>query len=128
LLDHGADANIRGGRNRSPLHVAIEYGKESVFQLLLDHRAHISNRIGYYDEVLDQYYDYVLSRYGYKYKWQSEINVEIPVTLLEHGAVMSKFYGGIEAEEGLARKDFKRFVAIQMEARKEIRMRPRQKK
>jgi hypothetical protein len=123
LLDHGADANIRGGRNKSPLHTAIEYGRESAFQLLLDHGADISNRIGYYDEALHLYYDSVLRRLG-----GSESNAEIPVILLEHGAVMSKFHGGIEAEEELARKDFKRFVAIQMEAHKEIRMRQRQKK
>jgi hypothetical protein len=114
LLDHGADANIQGERNRSPLHDAIENGGESAFQLLLDHGAHISNLIGYYDEVLDR----MLSNDP-----GSEINAKIPVILLEHGAVISKFHGGIEAEEALARKDFKRFVAIQMEAHKEIRMR-----
>jgi len=56
----------------------------------------------------------------------SESNAEIPVVLLENGAVMSKFHGGIEAEEALAQKDFKRFVAIQMEAHKErVRMEAR---
>jgi hypothetical protein len=122
LLHNGADANIQGGRKGSPLRSAISYGRESAFQLLLDHGAEISIQIGYYDEVLDRYYEKVVRRLR---PW-SEINAEIPVILLEHGAVMSKFHGGIEAEEALARKDFKRFVAIQMEAHKEIQMRQKQ--
>jgi ankyrin repeat protein len=123
LLDHGADVNIQGERNRSPLHDAIENGGESALQLLLDHRAHISNRIGYYDEVLDHYYDKMLRNDP-----GSEIYAKIPVILLEHGAVMSKFHGGIEAEEALARKDFKRFVAIQMDPLKENSMPKKQRK
>ena len=38
--------------------------------------------------------------------------------LLEHGAAVSKFRGGAEAEDALAKKDFKRFVAIQREQRR----------
>jgi ankyrin repeat protein len=115
LLDHGADVNIQGGLNGSPLYAAIEYGRQSAFQLLLDHGANISSQTGHYDDVLDPYYDSPP---------RPKINTKIPVILLEHGAVMSKFHGGIEAEEALARKDFKRFVAIQVEARKEkFRMR-----
>jgi hypothetical protein len=124
LLDHGADVNTQRGLPKSPLHYAIQLCRESTFQLLLDHGADISIQIGYYDEVLDWYYETVVRMFQ---AW-SEINAEIPVILLEHGAVMSKFHGGIEAEEALARKDFKRFVAIQMEAYKEIRMRQRHKK
>jgi hypothetical protein len=121
LLDHGADVNIEGGLNRNSLHAAIQYGRESTFHLLLGHGADISIQIGYYDKVLDRYYETIARRFQ---AW-SEIDAEIPVILLEHGAVMSKFHGGIEAEEALARKDFKRFVAIQMEAHKEIQMRQR---
>jgi hypothetical protein len=90
---------------------------------LLDHGADISSQTGHYDDVLDQYYDSAFLRQGW-----SKTNAGIAVILLEHGAVMSKFHGGIEAEEALARKDFKRFVAIQVEAREEIRMRQWSKK
>jgi hypothetical protein len=123
LLEHGANINLQGGHYGSALQAAICTGRESIFRLLLDHGADISSQTGHYDDVLDQYYDSAFLRQGW-----SKTNAGIAVILLEHGAVMSKFHGGIEAEEALARKDFKRFVAIQVEAREEIRMRQWSKK
>jgi hypothetical protein len=35
--------------------------------------------------------------------------------LLEHGAVVSDFRGGVKAEEALERRDFRTFVDIQRE-------------
>jgi ankyrin repeat protein len=107
LLDHGADVNIQGGRlHRSPFDAAIKYGREHTFLRLVDHGADIRTQIGYYDKVL------------LWNAWSLKIDPDVAVILLQHGAVMSKFHGGIEAEEELARKDFKRFIAIQMEAKK----------
>ncbi|XP_027056277.1 neurogenic locus notch homolog protein 2-like [Pocillopora damicornis] len=39
LLDDGADANARDRFNRAPLHLAIEYDAQGVFQLLIRNRA-----------------------------------------------------------------------------------------
>jgi hypothetical protein len=57
----------------------------------------------------------VISEVGYYDIWIQRGNSEIAVILLQHGAVMSKFGGGIEARETLARKDLLKFVAIQVE-------------
>jgi len=100
LLDHGADVNARGSY-MSSLTAAVWGGREKIVRLLLDHGAEVETEAGYYDEKL----------IGFIYVQKSEMAFE----LLEHGAVVSDFRGGVKAEEALERRDFRTFVDIQRE-------------
>jgi len=101
LLDYGANINLEAGRFGTALHVAIHCIHEKIIRFLLHYGADVVSEVGYYDTSLTR-----AMELG---------NLEIAIMLLEHGAVMSKFGGGIEAGEALARKDFGKFVAIQVE-------------
>ena len=102
LLYLGADVNARGGRYGTALQAAIYQYESGIVQLLLHHGADVISEVGYYDTLL--------------IPWMQRGDSRIAIMLLEHGAAISNFGGGSEAEEALARKDFRKFVAIQVEA------------
>jgi ankyrin repeat protein len=102
LLYLGADVNARGGRYGTALQAAIYQYESGIVQLLLHHGADVISEVGYYDTLLTP--------------WMQRGDSRIAIMLLEHGAAISNFGGGSEAEEALARKDFRKFVAIQVEA------------
>jgi hypothetical protein len=102
LLYLGADVNARGGRYGTALQAAIYQYESGIVQLLLHHGADVISEVGYYDTLL--------------ISWMQRGDSGIAIMLLEHGAAISNFGGGSEAEEALARKDFRKFVAIQVEA------------
>jgi hypothetical protein len=108
LLNHGANPNLRGGFNGSALQAGLwrpdRVGK-SIVQLLLDHGAEVNTAPGFYDDDLNETIQ--------------NNNADAAVLLLEHGAVVYAFRGEKKAEEALERKDFRRFVAIQVEKLRE---------
>ncbi len=108
LLDHRANVNSRGGYHKSPLRGAVRLEHEGIFRQLLDRGAEVETEAGYYDEHL------IANLYLTK--------SEMAVALLEHGAVVLDFRGGLKAKEALERKDFRRFVDIQKEHLLEERM------
>ncbi len=73
LLNHGANLNVAGPLNRTPLLLAAESGHLSVVKLLLEH----SRRAGGSDEVDPRKYLYVAVRSGYE---------DVVRLLLENGA------------------------------------------
>jgi Ankyrin repeats (3 copies)/Ankyrin repeat len=101
LLNSGADVNQQGGEFNTALLAAIYKGNKSIVRLLLDHGAdpNIEGGVNAFSAAMHKNYP------------------SIAILLLERGAVVPNFLGGTEAEETLARKDFKRFVAIQIEER-----------
>jgi ankyrin repeat protein len=101
LLNRGANPNLRGGKYGSALQVVVSKGSKLIIQPLLAHGAELNTKPGFYDGNIKNMFHYN--------------NTDAVVLLLEHGAVMYGFLGGIEAKEALERKDFKRFVAIQVE-------------
>jgi len=109
LLDHGADVNAPAGDWGSALQMALEGGSECITRLLLERGANVNSETGYYDKHFD------FSRF----RSVPRAIKEALVMILEHGAVVSKFRGGILAEDALARKDFKQFVELQIKTRGE---------
>ncbi|KAE9362807.1 hypothetical protein N431DRAFT_143161 [Stipitochalara longipes BDJ] len=107
LLDRGADVSMQIGQSENALGAAIEAGSQDTVQLLLDHGAIVDTEAGYRDRHFDftQLGNYATSK--------------SLVMILELCAVVAKFRGGIEMDEALARKNFKRSVEIQMELGKE---------
>ena len=103
LITHRANVNVQGGQFESALRAAAATRKQSMVKLLLDHGAHVN--------AAPEHYDYELI---FRIKKGEH---DCAILLLEHGAVMNRYLSSIEAEEALARRDFRRFVGIQIELR-----------
>ena len=108
LLDHGADVNIQGGHYGSALYTASYEGNKDIVQLLLDHGADVKIDTGLHHNPLEAAL--------------VQKHVDIALMLLEYGMEV-KSCCGYGAKEALAKKEFRRFIDIEMEAIKSYRRR-----